>query len=78
MRLGAGGELRQLNYAQTGAYFRGLENGKTCYDIWHTQGGVLQVTAMVRLSSRHLVGRRPMFRYIPSYRFGGGLNWGNT
>ena len=71
--VGPGGELRQLNYAQTGAFFRGLE-GKASYDIWHTHDGVLQVTAMGDYVRATLSGGANVPR-IPAYRFGGGLNW---
>jgi len=66
-------ELRELNYAQAGAYFRGLE-GKMSYDIWHTGDGVLQVSAMGDYVRATLAGGGNVPR-IPPYRFGGGLSW---
>jgi iron complex outermembrane receptor protein len=66
-------ELRQLNYAQAGAYFRGLE-GKMSYDIWHSSDGVLQVSAMGDYVRATLAGGGNVPR-IPPYRFGGGLSW---
>lgn len=66
-------ELRELNYVQSGAYFRGLE-GKMSYDIWHTGDGVLQVSAMGDYVRASLAGGGNVPR-IPPYRFGGGLSW---
>ena len=65
--------LRQLNFVQTGAHFRGLE-GKLSYDIWHTSDGVLQVSAMGDYVRATLSGGGNVPR-IPPYRFGGGLSW---
>lgn len=66
-------ELRQVNFIQAGAYFRGLE-GKLSYDIWHTSDGVLQVSAMGDYVRATLSGGGNVPR-IPPYRFGGGLSW---
>lgn len=66
-------ELRQLNFVQAGAYFRGLE-GRLSYDIWHTSDGVLQVSAMGDYVRATLSGGGNVPR-IPPYRFGGGLSW---
>ena len=71
---GAGpAELRELNYVQRGAYFRGLE-GKLSYDVWHTHDGVLQINAMGDTVRASLSGGRNVPR-LPPYRFGGGLSW---
>ncbi|MEY4966696.1 MAG: hypothetical protein RL274_2279 [Pseudomonadota bacterium] len=71
---GAGpAELRELNYRQASAYFRGLES-KLGYDIWHTHDGVLKVNAMGDYVRASLSGGGNVPR-IPPYRFGGGLSW---
>jgi hypothetical protein len=71
---GAGpAELRELNYRQAGAYFRGLE-GKLGYDIWHTSHGVLKIDAMGDYVRASLSGGGNVPR-IPPYRFGGGMTW---
>ncbi len=70
---GLGNELRELNYTQGPANFRGLE-GKAAYTVWQNAGGVLQVTALGDIVRASLSGGANVPR-IPPYRFGGGLDW---
>lgn len=70
---GNGDELRELNYAQTAATFRGLE-GKASYDLWHTGDGIIAVTALGDIVRATLAGGSNVPR-IPPWRIGGGLNW---
>ena len=70
---GTADELRELNYVQQSANFRGLE-GKATYDLWHTQHGVLQATALGDYVRATLSGGVNVPR-IPAWRAGGGLNW---
>jgi iron complex outermembrane receptor protein len=65
--------LRELNYIQESANFRGLE-GKAVYDLWHTSDGVLQATALADYVRATLSGGANVPR-IPPWRAGGGLNW---
>ncbi len=65
--------LRELNYVQRSASFRGLE-GKAAYDLFHTQHGVLQVTALADYVRATLSGGVNVPR-IPAWRAGGGLEW---
>jgi iron complex outermembrane receptor protein len=71
--LGSPDPLRELNYVQQSANFRGLE-GKAVYDLWHTQDGVLQATALGDYVRATLSGGVNVPR-IPAWRAGGGLNW---
>ncbi|MGC6751808.1 hypothetical protein, partial [Escherichia coli] len=41
--VGGDGDLKELNYRQQGAHFRGLE-GKASYDLFHRQDSTLQLT----------------------------------
>jgi iron complex outermembrane receptor protein len=70
---GSPDELRELNYVQQSANFRGLE-GKAVYDLWHVEGGVLQVTALADYVRATLSGGVNVPR-IPPWRAGGGLEW---
>jgi iron complex outermembrane receptor protein len=70
---GSPDDLRELNYIQQSANFRGLE-GKAAYDLWHTGGGVLQVTALADYVRATLSGSVNVPR-IPPWRAGGGLEW---
>lgn len=70
---GSAGELRELNYIQQSANFRGLE-GKAAHDLFHTQNGVLQVTALADYVRATLSGGVNVPR-IPAWRAGGGLEW---
>jgi iron complex outermembrane receptor protein len=65
--------LRELNYVQRSANFRGLE-GKAAYDLFHTQDGVLQVTALADYVRATLTGGVNVPR-MPPWRAGGGLEW---
>ncbi|HKQ10436.1 MAG TPA: TonB-dependent receptor [Rhizomicrobium sp.] len=71
--LGSPGALRELNYLQQSASFRGLE-AKAVYDLWHVEGGVLQVTALADYVRATLSGGVNVPR-IPPWRAGGGLEW---
>jgi iron complex outermembrane receptor protein len=71
--VGNGEDLRQLNYVQGAATFRGLE-GKASYDLWHTEDGILAVTALGDVVRATLAGGSNVPR-IPPWRIGGGLNW---
>lgn len=71
--IGSPDELRELNYTQGGAHFRGLE-GKAAYDIWHTKGGILKITALGDYVRATLAGGSNVPR-IPPWRAGGGLAW---
>jgi iron complex outermembrane recepter protein len=70
---GSADELRELNYVQQSANFRGLE-GKAVYDLWHVEGGVLQMTALADYVRATLSGGVNVPR-IPPWRAGGGLEW---
>ncbi|HKU64982.1 MAG TPA: TonB-dependent receptor [Rhizomicrobium sp.] len=70
---GSSDELRELNYVQQSANFRGLE-AKAVYDLWHIEGGVLQVTALADYVRATLSGGVNVPR-IPPWRAGGGLEW---
>lgn len=70
---GSGGDLRELNYLQSGATFRGLE-GKAAFDIWHSQNGVLQLTLLGDMVRATLAGGANVPR-IPAWRVGGGMSW---
>ena len=70
---GSPDELRELNYVQQSANFRGLE-GKAAYDLFHTQSGVLQVTALADYVRATLTGGVNVPR-MPPWRAGGGLEW---
>jgi len=70
---GSPDELRELNYVQQSANFRGLE-GKAAYDLFHTQNGVLQLTALADYVRATLSGGVNVPR-IPPWRAGGGLEW---
>jgi iron complex outermembrane receptor protein len=70
---GSADELRELNYRQGSANFRGLE-GKAVYDLWHTEDGVLQATFLGDYVRATLSGGTNVPR-IPPWRAGGGLGW---
>jgi iron complex outermembrane receptor protein len=71
--LGSPDPLRELNYVQQSANFRGLE-GKAVYDLWHSEDGVLQLTSLADYVRATLSGGVNVPR-IPAWRAGGGLNW---
>jgi len=71
--VGSPDELREMNYTQGGAHFRGLE-GKASYDVWHTEAGILKITALGDYVRATLAGGSNVPR-IPPWRAGGGLAW---
>jgi iron complex outermembrane receptor protein len=70
------GELKELNYRQQGAHFRGAE-GKAHFDLITTSSGGLQVQALADYVRATLDDGSNVPR-IPPYRFGGGLSWSST
>jgi iron complex outermembrane receptor protein len=73
---GPGGDLKELNYRQQGARFRGLE-GDGSYALVKGSGGTLEARVLgdyVRATLNH-GGNVPR---IPPYRIGGGLSWTST
>ena len=71
--VGSGGELRQLNYTQSHAYFRGVE-AKATYHLWHFPQGQVTLETLGDYVRATLPGGLNVPR-IPPYRFGGGLAW---
>jgi iron complex outermembrane receptor protein len=71
--VGLPAELRQLNYIQDTAWFRGLE-GKGSYTVWQNADGILQVNVLGDMVRATLAGGIDAPR-IPPYRYGGGLSW---
>lgn len=71
--LGGDGDLKELNYRQQGAHFRGLE-GKASYDLFHRHDSTLQLTALADYTRATLDSGGNVPR-IPPYRLGGGVNW---
>ncbi|HEU0163015.1 MAG TPA: TonB-dependent receptor [Rhizomicrobium sp.] len=71
---GPGEELREVNYTQGAAHFRGLE-GKASYALWRDgMGGTLKLNALGDLVRATLSGGANVPR-IPAWRFGGGFSW---
>ncbi len=70
---GGPGELREMNYTQGSAHFRGLE-GKASYDVWHVDSGILKLDMLGDYVRATLAGGTNVPR-IPPWRFGGGLSW---
>ena len=66
-------ELRELNYRQQGAHFRGVE-GEASYDLLKSAAGTLQAKALADYM-RATLDQGGNVPRIPPYRFGGGLNW---
>jgi len=66
-------ELRELNYRQQGAHFRGVE-GEASYDLLKSAAGTLQAKALADYT-RATLDQGGNVPRIPPYRFGGGLNW---
>ena len=66
-------ELRELNYRQQGAHFRGVE-GEATYDLLKSAAGTLQAKALADYT-RATLDQGGNVPRIPPYRFGGGLNW---
>jgi iron complex outermembrane receptor protein len=71
--VGGDGDLKELNYRQQGAHFRGLE-GKASYDLFHQKDATLQLTALADYTRATLDNGGNVPR-IPPYRLGGGVNW---
>jgi iron complex outermembrane receptor protein len=67
------GALKELNYRQQGAHFRGAE-GKAHFDLIPTAEGGLQVEALADYVRATLDDGSNVPR-IPPWRFGGGLSW---
>ncbi|ANC88390.1 TonB-dependent receptor [Sphingomonas sp. NIC1] len=66
-------DLRELNYRQQGAHFRGFE-GEASYDLVHTSHGVYRFNVLADYTRATLDDGNNVPR-IPPYRIGGGLNW---
>lgn len=71
--LDGAGDLRELNYRQQGAHFRGVE-GEASYDLVHTPHGVYRFNLLADYTRATLDDGSNVPR-IPPYRVGGGLNW---
>ncbi|VVT22078.1 TonB-dependent receptor [Sphingomonas sp. EC-HK361] len=71
--VGGDGDLRELNYRQQGAHFRGVE-GEASYDLVKTEHGVYQFSLLGDYVRATLDDGSNVPR-IPPYRIGGGLNW---
>ncbi len=71
--LGGSGDLKELNYVQTSAHFRGLE-AKGSYELWNLDEGVLSAAFQGDYVRATLGGGGNVPR-IPPYRVGGGLSW---
>ncbi|MGU3314114.1 TonB-dependent receptor [Sphingomonas sp. M6A6_1c] len=67
------GDLRELNYRQQDAHFRGVE-GEASYDLVHTASGVYRFNLLADYTRATLDDGSNVPR-IPPYRVGGGLNW---
>jgi iron complex outermembrane receptor protein len=67
------GELRELNYRQQGAHFRGLE-GQASYMLLKAPGGGLRAKLLGDLTRATLDDGSNVPR-IPPWRIGGGLDW---
>lgn len=67
------GDLRELNYRQQGAHFRGIE-GEASYDLVRTAHGVYRFNLLADYTRATLDDGSNVPR-IPPYRVGGGLNW---
>lgn len=70
---GSGGDLRELNYTQTGAHFWGGEI-KTSYPLLQTGAGKLMAEMQADYVRATLSGGDNVPR-IPPYHVGGGLTW---
>jgi iron complex outermembrane receptor protein len=71
--IGGDGDLRELNYRQQGAHFRGVE-GEASYDLVRTPHGVYRFNVLADYTRATLDDGSNVPR-IPPYRVGGGLNW---
>jgi len=70
---GGDGDLRELNYRQQGAHFRGVE-GEASYDLVRNAHGVYRFNLLADYTRATLDDGSNVPR-IPPYRVGGGLNW---
>ena len=68
-----GGPLRELDYRQQSARFRGIE-GSAAYDLIHTDGHTLTLKAFGDVT-RATLGSGANVPRIPPWRIGGGLDW---
>jgi iron complex outermembrane receptor protein len=66
-------ELRELNYRQQGAHFRGVE-GEASYDLLKSAAGTLQVKVLADYT-RATLDKGGNVPRIPPYRLGGGVDW---
>jgi iron complex outermembrane receptor protein len=67
------GDLRELNYRQQGAHFRGAE-GEASYELEKLSAGTLSAKALADYTRATLSDGSNVPR-IPPYRVGGGLDW---
>ena len=74
--VGGDGDLRELNYRQQGAWFRGAE-AEAHYDLFDRGDAQLRLRALADYTRATLdqAGNVPR---IPPYRFGGGANFTST
>lgn len=70
---GPGGALKELNYTQQGAHFRGLE-GQASYRLLHNDLGTLELKVLGDYVRATLDNGDNVPR-IPPYRYGGGVSW---
>ncbi|RSV33877.1 TonB-dependent receptor [Sphingomonas sp. ABOLE] len=70
--MGGDGDLKELNYRQQGAHFRGLE-GKASLDLFHQNDQTLQLTGLADYTRATLDDGGNVPR-IPPYRLGAGMN----
>jgi iron complex outermembrane receptor protein len=72
--VGNGEDLRQLNYTQGAAHFRGFE-GKASYSLWRDgKSGTLKLNLLGDMVRATLTNGVNVPR-IPAWRAGGGLSW---
>ncbi|MBU6267772.1 MAG: TonB-dependent receptor [Sphingomonadales bacterium] len=69
----AGGDLRELNYRQQNARFRGIE-GTAGFDLIHADSHTLTLKAFGDVTRATLASGANVPR-IPPWRIGGGLDW---
>jgi iron complex outermembrane receptor protein len=67
------GDLRELNYRQGGAHFRGAE-GEASYELRKLSAGTLSAKLLADYT-RATLGSGGNVPRIPPYRAGGGLDW---
>ncbi|MGN6377111.1 MAG: TonB-dependent receptor [Sphingomonas sp.] len=71
--VGPGRDLKELNYRQQGAHFRGAE-GQASFDLVPTASGGLKLKALADYVRATFDDGSNVPR-IPPYRYGGGLSW---